>query len=62
MYRCERCGEIFDEPDHKEICLESYYGVCSMFSDRHYESIPICPKCGTQDIEEYYEGDEEWED
>lgn len=62
MYRCERCGEIFDEPDSKEICFESYYGVGSMFQDRHYGSVAICPECGTEDIEKYYEGEDLWED
>ena len=62
MYKCARCGEIFDEPEYKEFCFESYYGVSSMFSDKHYGTAPICPNCGTEDIEDYYEGDELWED
>ena len=66
-YRCPDCGEIFDEPDYEEVCLEDYYGVASMFprSSRHYKTFISCPYCnGAIDLEDdaYDEDEEENED
>lgn len=53
MYKCPECGEVFDEPNHMEVCWESYYGVGSMFPDKHYGIIHECPYCGGSiDMEE----------
>lgn len=45
MYRCYECGQIFEEPDYMEICWEDENGVRSMFEDRHYKVIAVCPYC-----------------
>lgn len=61
MYICNDCDEIFsdDEVIYERVCWEDYYGVGSMFPDRHYGEVMTCPKCGSEGIEEYYEDDDE---
>lgn len=59
MYRCNRCKAIFEEPDTERVCLEDYNGVGRMFPDSHYGYFNICPCCGTGDIDEYYESEED---
>ena len=54
MYRCEDCKAMFVEPESIEICYEDYYGVSSMFADRHYGSQSVCPVCGSEQIEEIW--------
>lgn len=58
MFRCIDCGEVFDEPEYKHVCMESYYGVASQFDNYNYASISICPCCGSEDLEESYD---DWE-
>lgn len=55
MWICENCKEIFDEPDYESICAEDYYGVSSMFNSCNYIDIKVCPECGSDEIEEYYD-------
>ena len=56
-YRCERCGEIFDEDD---LDYEEWYEWHPYGEGRVPErwTEPTCPFCGSELIEEYY-GDEE---
>ena len=53
MYRCWNCGVRFEEPNHMEYSYEDYFGVSSMFRDRHYFILHECPSCGSEEIEEY---------
>lgn len=68
MYKCRECAELFEEPDYIEICYEDYYGVGSMFPDKHYGVFCECPYCGHPiDIhedcyDEDEEDDDEWEE
>lgn len=62
MYRCRSCGCRFEKPDYMEICWEDYYGVGSMFPNKNYGVVAECPNCGSDDICETYEGDEEDDD
>jgi len=63
MYKCWNCGVRFEEPDYEEVCMEDLYGVGSMFQNRHYKLISTCPHCGSDEIEEGYEGeDDEFEE
>jgi len=59
VWRCERCGEIFDEPEYVEECAESYYGVSSLFGNYNYISFAICPECGSEKLNEHYYPEEE---
>ena len=59
MYRCYNCKAEFDESDVELTSYEDYYGVSSMFRDRHYFSLEVCPNCRSEDIEEI---DDEEED
>ena len=36
-----------------EYSYEDYFGVSSMFRDRHYFILHECPSCGSEEIEEY---------
>ena len=63
MWVCDRCGERFEEPEAKEYCYETYNGVGSLFQDRHYGHYSVCPYCGSEDIDTYFEEDsEEWQE
>lgn len=59
MYRCEHCREIFEEPEQRQICYEDEYDVSSLFPDKHYGYVSVCPRCGAEEIENYYEEEEE---
>lgn len=61
MYRCNSCGATFTEPDSEQVCWEDYNGVSSLFGDRHYGEIAVCPECGSDSIEDYYDP-EEWDE
>ena len=60
MWVCDNCGAMFDEPKEQREAYEDYYGVSSMFSDRHYFTMEVCPSCGSEDIESYCEDDYEF--
>ena len=61
MLKCTDCGEIFDEDEvvYERVCWEDYYGVSGMLHGRHYGSMAICPHCGSDEIEECWEDDDE---
>ena len=66
-YRCDHCGEVFEEPHYREVSAEDYYGVGGMFSYSHSMSVCVCPLCGSdvvkeieEDDEKDYESDEEY--
>lgn len=52
MFRCIKCGVMFEEPDSRRFCYEEEYGVSSMFSSRNYGHYDVCPECGSENIEE----------
>lgn len=58
MWVCDNCGAEFDEPEQEQESYENYYGVSSMFSDRHYFTLQVCPNCGSEDIVEEDDEDE----
>lgn len=63
MWKCSECGAWFDEPDYMEVCCERECGVLSLFPDRHYTVVAVCPNCGDHDIhEEDYEEDDDVEE
>jgi len=62
MYKCWNCGLKFEEPDYMEYYAEDYFGVGSMFPDKHTITIAECPCCGFDDIEEICEDDEDDEE
>lgn len=52
MYKCEECGEFFEEP--REINADIYYGVSGLFDSRTNKTISVCPYCDGN-YEEAYE-------
>lgn len=54
MFRCDWCGALFDEPDIRRI-TENLDGENGWWT--HTEE--YCPRCGSQDLEEAAEDDEE---
>lgn len=63
MLVCNKCGQVLseDELEYERVCWEEYYGVGSMFPNKNYGDIPICPVCGSDDLEKYIEEDYEEE-
>lgn len=57
MYRCWNCGCRFEEPDYIEYYAEDYFGVGSLFNDKHTITIRECPSCESDQIEEGFEED-----
>lgn len=57
MYYCEDCGEWFDEPTIR-VTRENLDG------ERGWETRTelLCPMCGSDQIEEHTEQDNEWEE
>lgn len=58
-YICNECDERFDEPDTEVTTYEDYYGVGSEFDGRTRLEVSVCPYCGSEDIDEV---DDEEED
>lgn len=60
-YKCCECGYVFSEEEAGEIktTYESYCGVSSEFHDSHPFTYLVCPYCGSDEIEEYYGGDDD---
>lgn len=53
QYKCEDCGLVTNE-------LETYrenIGEC--FGFPAYETVYLCPHCGSIDLKEYYESEDE---
>ena len=63
MLICQDCGETFDEDEvvYERVCWEDYYGVGSSFQNKNYGSMATCPYCGSDELEDYYEEDEDEE-
>lgn len=57
MFRCDWCGELFNEPNTRRV-TENLDGENGWWT--HTEE--YCPYCGSQDFEEYAEIDDEDED
>lgn len=56
MFKCCDCGEIFSEPLTKREDFGYNTELCHI---PYYEYVDYCPECGSDDIEEYREEDEE---
>ena len=56
MYRCERCGEIFDEP---EINISTWYEEAWGVPVKMEYGTKCCPFCGIEDEFEPYCEEEE---
>lgn len=64
MFICCNCKEVIDDDEvkYEEVCWEDYYGVGSMFPDRHYGEFAICPYCGSDELDDYFESDDDDEE
>lgn len=62
MFRCNNCGEIFEEADEIRTSYEAYYGVGTYFPDRTPLFLQVCPKCHSDDIEDFMEEEDEEEE
>lgn len=52
MWYCENCKNEFDEPDREKKCFEDLYEVSTLFYERNYFDMLVCPFCGSDEIEE----------
>ena len=59
MYRCADCGSMFDEPESVSYCKEDYNGVSDIFSRRTWGTYDACPYCGSEEIDSYWEEDDD---
>ena len=55
MWRCENCGETFEEP---KIIREDHGYDTEYTHIPYYEYVDYCPICDSTDIEEYEEEEE----
>ncbi len=64
MYQCGSCGHIFDENDADvmDYDMEEDAGVGYLFADHHTGSRLVCPECGSDEGDEYYEPEVEEEE
>lgn len=62
MYRCNKCKEIFEEPEIENTSCEAYYGVCCQFSNSTPLTLYKCPMCSEENDYEYFNEEEEFED
>lgn len=54
--KCATCGEVFDIEEARQIAnYVDDSGIVAFWT-------PACPFCGSEDVDEYYEMDEEEED
>lgn len=53
-YKCCECGLVFneDEADTRHDLVGEFWGAPA------YMDFTICPKCGSDELEEYIEGEE----
>lgn len=61
-YRCADCKAVFDKEDADEAEIDLYadYGVSGLFpGESAYTKIPVCPECGSDELEEVIVCDEE---
>lgn len=57
MFECECCGRRFEEPEHgKSVEFMGYYGSREAWQEFEED---YCPSCGSTEIEEIEEGEEE---
>lgn len=57
MFECEECGRRFEEPEHcTTVEFMGYYGSREAWEE--FEDY-YCPSCGSTDIEEIQEDEEE---
>lgn len=54
-YICNRCGHVFDESESKWVDIDSE-GKDTIDSGSVMDSLPICPKCDSDNISEYHTG------
>lgn len=59
MMKCLDCNAIFDEPRIYSTSWEAYYGVGDLFSNSTYLRLELCCNCGSEDIEEIDDIEEE---
>lgn len=61
MYKCKNCGKTFSEEDVKKeyISYSDFYGIEEGLGTNGSVIIWHCPKCDSEDIEEYEEEMEE---
>ena len=59
MYRCNECLELFEYPNTHNTTYESYYGVADQFPNSTPLTLELCPNCGSENIEEVEETEEE---
>lgn len=59
MYRCIDCGEVFDEPESVRYNKDDYNGTADLFGNWQWGTYDACPNCGSEDIEETFEEEEE---
>lgn len=59
MYVCELCGSVFSDPERVKYCYEDYNGVSSMFPNSNYGYYDVCPYCGSEEIDNYFEEEDD---
>lgn len=61
MFRCYNCDEEFYEPELVHTTYEALYGVSSLLGSRTSCYLNTCPFCGSEEIGEFDEEEEDEE-
>ena len=62
MFRCYNCKEEFDDPEVVHTTYEDYYGVSSEFGSSTSCYLNTCRYCGSEEVEEFEQEDEDEEE
>ena len=58
LYRCDSCGEVFNDPDLKEVPTGNTHAISVrgyiIKNYREMEDVNVCPWCGSDELTEVY--------
>ena len=59
MYRCRKCGSVFEETEIEVESWREYRGECFGYPAYETVSEDHCPRCNSRNIDEYWEDEDD---
>ena len=59
VWKCGECGETFNEPELVRTSYEDEFGVGDLFGNSTPMTIALCPYCGSRDIDEVLDDEDD---